>query len=671
MQETTGQDQLVSTLKAEMHKAAREYLTRGWNIIPISIADKKPLIKWKDYQSRRVTDAEVNEWFTRGVETESGSFVKVFNLAIVTGSISGVVIVDADNSEAKEFCSDNGLFSFWQVRTSRGAHYYWKHPGDGYYQNKVGGNANDWPDLKGLDFRGDGGYALLPPSVSFNQDGTLKHQYEWVVDDTLAWDELQTWRKTKATKSPAPDGEFSFGELDLSGVKVQTPQDFLSVWDQAQLWVFRQGRKMGNGDGRNSWLIRYAGERIAQGVIGDDLVLACESFCDHYFEDPLPRNEFIRTIQSAEEIDKRNHPDRYDADGTLKAAEGATPQPAKIKALRPLLASDMGRLKNYLKEDKYILDPILKPGTITQVVGYNGHGKSLFIGNMLYQVSLGRPFGPFQVDRPWRCMYFDFEMPAATMEHRISKWLSSYGDPGENFMTVSLNLPSTFEDFVEPFVLSTESGFAELGEWVKTWTPDVVVIDTIRNAFRGLDEFSPQSWAVVNHVAKTLRNMGCAVILVHHRNKPGEGGLGREAGSTAQLTDIDTQVMVTQVAKTKDEAKAIAGLADDDLEVTDMNGKVWTPWSYLENRLEPESRLVMVQQVSFGKVRQYTDNHTRQYVGFCEHYDTANEYITSTKSPRQKAMFYLSQGKTVGEISHLLKVPQIIVRQWLGLKDEA
>ena len=192
------------------------------------------------------------------------------------------------------------------------------------------------------------------------------------------------------------------------------------------------------------------------------------------------------------------------------------------------------------------------------------------------------------------------------------------------------------------------------------------MIDTCRNAFGGLEEASASEWFKVNHVAKSIRTkFGASVVLVHHRNKPGESGLGREAGSTAQLTDIDTQIMVTQVLREKQEAKTKAGLLDADLSVYDMGGQEHSPFGYLEARLEPDSRLKMVSQISFGKVRQQTEMHKTHYIGWAERLLDGSQYVVSTASPRQKALFLSSKGKSVEDISRQLSLPTYEVRQWL------
>ena len=215
--------------------------------------------------------------------------------------------------------------------------------------------------------------------------------------------------------------------------------------------------------------------------------------------------------------------------------------------------------------------------------------------------------------------------------------------------------------------LGSEAGFKLLGDWLEVIQPNIVVIDTVRNAFGGLEEANAAEWFKVNFVAKSIRTkFKASVVLVHHRNKPGEGGLGREAGSTAQLTDIDTQLMITTVYRDKAMAKNKAGLLDTDLRVTNFDGKEFSPTTYLEERLEPDSRIRMVQQISFGKTRQQTELHRTYYVGWADRLADGTQYMVHTPSPKQQAIWlHINKAMSVENISRKLMIPMYEVKQWI------
>ena len=70
-----------------MNSAVHEYIGRGWSIIPIRPGDKRPLVRWEEFQHRHPSEAEACAWFSG--RSKAG-------IGIVTGAISGLVVVDID-----------------------------------------------------------------------------------------------------------------------------------------------------------------------------------------------------------------------------------------------------------------------------------------------------------------------------------------------------------------------------------------------------------------------------------------------------------------------------------------------------------------------------------------------------------------------------------------------
>ena len=655
------QDQ-INEWFGRLREDALSALDRGWNIFPISVLNKTPIIKWKELQTRTITVEEVEDWFDNGVPTESGQRVTPFNIGVITGSISGLVVLDCDNAESIKYATKAGLTSPFTAHTTRGKHFYFSHPGHGKrFANKVGGTSRNWPEVGGLDFRGDGGYALMPPSIKI-KDGKIVHEYNWDIGVGLYWDDLSDFEwKGDASELDVSHEVFSFDTLDLSKIKVHNPLDSASIYDQIKVRVALLGRKLQDGDGRNHWLVRFAGQKIRAGLVGQDLLDVVAAYQDEFFSDHLPDHEVLTVVRSALDMDRRNYPEDYE-DGERKVAKPK--EKVSLGKLRPIYSADIDRLLATLGDTEYWADPLIPAGTITQVVGYNGHGKSFFLAGLLSSMAAGRSsFGPYDTPKPAKIFYLDYDNPARTILNRLSSFNKMFGGTTDKFALWTPTLISP-EDGGE-MNLATEAGFSMLGQWLDIIKPDIVVIDTVRNAFGGIDESSPQEWFKVNHVAKTIRNIHKAsVVLVHHRNKPSETSLGREAGSTAQLTDIDTQVMVTQVYKDKNEAKAKAGLLNSDIAIFDIQGREWNPFGYLEQRLEPDSRLKMVSQISFGKVRQQTEMHQTHYIGWAERLMDGSQYVVSTVSAKQKVAHLLATGTTMEDISRTLSVPLYEIKRW-------
>src|SRR5262249_32410698 len=80
---------------------------------------KVPAIAWRPYQDRLPTLEQLELCFGREPQ----------NLAVVTGAISGVVVVDADAREAVRAMVRRLPYTPWQTETSRGFHLWYRHPG--------------------------------------------------------------------------------------------------------------------------------------------------------------------------------------------------------------------------------------------------------------------------------------------------------------------------------------------------------------------------------------------------------------------------------------------------------------------------------------------------------------------------------------------------------------
>ncbi len=139
----------------ECGQAALDYLRRGWSVIPMRRRDKRPAIHWQDFQTERPTEHEVREWFGRWPED---------NVGIVTGAVSGLVVLDVDprhggDDSVRELEREHGpLPRTAEAMTGGGGrHIYFSHPG-GSVRNRVG-------IAPGVDLRGDGGCVVAPPSV--------------------------------------------------------------------------------------------------------------------------------------------------------------------------------------------------------------------------------------------------------------------------------------------------------------------------------------------------------------------------------------------------------------------------------------------------------------------------------------------------------------------------
>ncbi len=238
---------------------ALKYLRYGLSIIPIKgnryskgetlddrLKDTKaPLVNWTEYQKRLPTDKEINYWFGRWSKA---------NLAIVTGEVSGIAVIDFDSQEAVDWASREGLLNTAVVDTARGKHAYFKYPKGCAVKNsvKIGGME--------IDVRGDGGYVIAPPSVHLTG-----FTYCWQNGNPGQLAELPAMFVSDKTKK---------GKTDLK---------------QLYMGVTRGSR--------NNTLAKLCGSWLNDGLDFDECIEIAKVWNEKN-DPPMPEEEVLRTIES-------------------------------------------------------------------------------------------------------------------------------------------------------------------------------------------------------------------------------------------------------------------------------------------------------------------------------------------------------------------------------------
>ena len=86
-----------------------ELLESGISVFPLIGRTKKPAVLWNKYRTEYIEQELIEE--------HQGNF------GIVTGKLSGIVVLDADNTKAAEWIASNYPTPY-KVKTPRGTHYY-------------------------------------------------------------------------------------------------------------------------------------------------------------------------------------------------------------------------------------------------------------------------------------------------------------------------------------------------------------------------------------------------------------------------------------------------------------------------------------------------------------------------------------------------------------------
>lgn len=248
------------------------YIQRGWSVIPWVIEDagakvkKYAPIKWKEYQSRYATDEEITSWHN-----------KYNAIAVVCGEISNVVVVDIDEPDQSKYPY---LGSPITVKSpfSNGRHYYYQ------YTQKLS-KLSTHVKISGLpmDFRGNGGVAILPPSTLGSRE------YVFERDERTQLPEL-------------PDKIFNA----LTDPKPLFTKNKVVLFDE-----YHEGN-------RNDMASRVAGKFLSSmepEIFESAGWTALQGWNARYCKPPLAENELRRTFESIRDTELRNRLKRIDFTG--------------------------------------------------------------------------------------------------------------------------------------------------------------------------------------------------------------------------------------------------------------------------------------------------------------------------------------------------------------------
>lgn len=498
--------------KKPMLQHALEYLALGYPVFPICSPlmgmhqhridgrmrdctpdkrGKNPMTRWKEFQTELPLADDVRDWWTRWPTA---------NIGMATGALSGIIVLDCDNGEARQLAlAEGGLEKAPAVWTGTpgGIHFWMKHPG---YEVR-----NFVKDIPGTDFRGDGGYVLLPPSVHRNQNT----QYRW-NEHTIgmrappvpSWLEQRFQAKASGSASDSPSGD----PLDVESV--------LSGFDEGNRdsGLFRLACRFRHDDQPQA----YA-EALIQVAAGNcrppfDLAGAIEKVRRAYKE--YEPGGVGPTVEADEFFAPPG--------GRVLVAdlgdEEASPEAATASFLRPI--SELLAMPEV--EPDWMVDQLFTVGSNGWVAAEPKVGKSWTVLELVYALSTGNPFlGRFAVKQPRRVIYIQEEDSIQRVLRRFKKLLK--GDPtrqppSDEYLRWSVRVG---------FKIDNQGWINRLRDELIVYPAEVVVLDVF-NRLHGLEENKQSDMtALLNTLMDLNRIFGCAFIVVHHNRKPQAGSEAR------------------------------------------------------------------------------------------------------------------------------------------------
>ncbi|MDS2172397.1 bifunctional DNA primase/polymerase [Nesterenkonia sp. CL21] len=182
--------------------AARQFADAGVPVFPCVPGGKRPLTEHGFHDATTDLD-QIAAWWGQHPEA---------NIGVPTGAASGVVVVDVDvhgsvnGFDAFGRAHEAGLVDGWRLLVST--------PSGGmhaYYPASPGAAQRSWQAARaGIDFRGDGGYIVVPPSTVNSDSGGVSYRVRRINTsrgESLDSGQLRDFLDPRPTPAPRQTGQ--------------------------------------------------------------------------------------------------------------------------------------------------------------------------------------------------------------------------------------------------------------------------------------------------------------------------------------------------------------------------------------------------------------------------------------------------------------------------------
>lgn len=540
------------------HNTAHGYASLGWRVLPIRPGTKRPTLgRW---QERASTDASyIDREFSPGA-----------GIGIATGEGSGVWVLDIDGPAGQ------ATLSQWEQQHGRlpevptaqtgtgGLHFYFECPPgfDPVTNSQIAGS--------GVDVRGTGGQALLPPTIHATRDCKLcddldvecpQLDYSWIRDPwehrpvrAPRWlealvvrpDVEQPPKPQQPTLPPAAPSQPS------AAAEIQAAHDWHSLLS-GDGWTLTghsgqdtQWARPGKTRGVSAILHEPEGPLVVYSTNApwqlqrSDAEISGGGWSYSLFGYLAATRHDGDRSQLAREW-RRQETDRQWAQwrSTVGGVQPDPPEPpdeeeedADFGWARVL---DWGRFWADEREpETWAIRPLLPAGRGVALYAPAKAGKSTVALAAVLAAVQGRPtFGQWE-QQPSRILYLDYEMSVDDLWERLTDMgVDETSDLSRLFYAQLPSLPP----------LDTEQGGVALLRLAQHYSVDACVIDTYGRAVVGEEDSADTTRAFYRHTGQLLKAHGFGWLRTDHAGKEAQRG---QRGSSGKNDDVD---VVWQLAK--------------------------------------------------------------------------------------------------------------------------
>lgn len=458
--------------------SATALLKLGWSVIPLGAITKDStgkkkityVVKWTEFQKRRATEEEAASWNN--------------NLGVVSGRISGVLVLDCD--EYKPTFDRELLRSFnlpitpCQKTASGGRQYFFKWPQGVEIRNDVCIGHKD----SGIDVRGEGGMVVVAPSK------TNYGEYSWLVEPF----------DTELAEVPQKLLELLIGARKSSHKEKKALPDLVGLTD---------------GGGRNNALTSFIGKMLMHIPWNewDTEVWPMAVELNKTYKPPLDKDELESIYNSVTHIETERR---------LKEQAKEAPKPLVArKSFKELITT-------VYPENRFAIEPFFEQGTMNMVSAPPNTWKSWLFFLMATSIATGEQFlGKFKAEKT-RVLIVNEE----DTERLIADRFRALDITDESLEIYFRTAQGSKLD-----VAFCKSLIAEC----KTDGITVVFFDSLR-ALHDADENSSTAMQPILDNMKMMTREGITVIFTHHHKKKNPFDRGDTSESSRGSSAINAAI---------------------------------------------------------------------------------------------------------------------------------
>lgn len=515
---------------------AAMYRRAGIQIVPApfpmrSKADKRPaLAEWKQFQNETAPDAVFARWFPDNAPP---------NMGVITGQASGgLICIDLDDYKSGEAAA------WWREATLGIDPETWTQQTGGggrqiFFRLPEGETIGNCRTAIGVDIRGQGGFAMLPPSVHLSQN-----RYKW-IDGCAPWEieaDLAPPHLVAAIKSLIE--EHGGSSVPIPGrERTSAPDQDQNAW----------GKTI---DGREAKMARMIWARMislyedAPIISKADLEIEARRAFSDYERTTATRLAGCTNAEGLEREGRgwtafierwRNAADKWDGEIAQAAKDNETrrrdnPQPSAPAAAVPAAqrfnadtrpeapATGTFELLN-VRQIKTLPDPNwLVKGLVTDnglgfIFGPPGCGKSFIAIGMALSVACGLPdWWGRPIERSGPVVYISSE-GQSDLKFRIAAWEAKTGQKADDapFFLIRQAINFMAESDVQTLIRTIRLVADQAGE-----LPALVFVDTVSRVLPGADENLQKDMTLFVAACDAVRaEFSATVVGVHHTSRAG------------------------------------------------------------------------------------------------------------------------------------------------------